>query len=232
LFFAKSYDLSFSRFRRLFSSSTRASSPSERTPVPALFLHWFFTTVLVITTTVIFRDHEPGKQSYIFIVAIYAYVLDVIFFVLVGAAMLYLRLAPRSKWHLKSESNHWISIAASIVFGAACLFPLIFMWIPDSDNKTLTSLTNIPWFVGQTVCVAILGISVLYWFGFRYVVPHVGKHRGMEFIIVRNPRFHEEHGYPVQTFEEIAADWKLPDASVPDDKLMELSAQFKRDIDG
>jgi hypothetical protein len=124
-----------------------------------------------------------------------------------------------------------ISIAASLIFLGATAFPLICLWIPDPDVKTLTSLTTIPWFVMQTVCMGILGISVLYWFGFRYIVPRFGKHPGMKFVIERNPRFHEEHEYPVQTFEEIVAEWKLPDTSRPDETLIELERQFKQDVD-
>ena len=215
----------------MLSSSPRVASHTEPTPVAALFLHLFFTSLLVVIPTVILRKQRPGIQSYIFIVTLYTFVLDVVFFVLIGIAMLYLRLAQRSKYRSKSESNHWISIIASLIFFGATLFPLICLWIPDPAEKTLTALTTIPWFVAQTVCAAVFGISLLYWFGFRFIVPRIGKHHGMEFVIERIPRFHEEHGYPVQTFEEIAADWKLPNASNPDKTLIELSRHFNQDID-
>jgi amino acid transporter len=231
LFFAKSYDLSFSRLRRIFSRSAKVTSQNEPTPVPALFLHLLFTTVLVVIPTLILRKNHPGQQSYIFIVTTYTIVLDVIFFVLIAIAMLYLRLAPGSRWRYKSRANHWLSIAASLVFFAATMFPLICLWIPDPEKQTLTDLTTIPWFAAQTLCAAVLGVSVLYWFGFRFIVPRIGKRRGMTFVIERNPRFHEEHKYPVQTFEEIAADWKLPNPSQPDETLIEMSRKFKQDVD-
>jgi hypothetical protein len=67
----------------------------------------------------------------------------------------------------------------------------------------------VSWYVPQTVGVAVLAMSLIYWFGFRYVVPQVGSRGGKEFTVEREPIFHVEHGYPVQVYEIIRFCWKV-----------------------
>jgi hypothetical protein len=229
LYLAKSYDLSLSRLKRIFSSA-RTTTHHEKTPVAALLMHLFTTTIFVLVPTIVLRSSNPGTQSYYVIVAIYGFVINITFFGLVALGMLYLRLAPGSGFRRKSQANHWISIAASLILLAASLFPFICLWIPDPDHKYIAN-TVVSWFVPQTVCATVLAISLIYWFAFRYIVPHVGSNRGRTFVIERIPRFHEEHGYPVQTFEEIVTEWKNVDSSRPPEILLQRERHFRGDLD-
>jgi len=176
-----------------------------------MLIHWVFTTILVLAIGLSLQPIPYSyAPAYTFIVAVYAYVIDVVFFSLVGLGLLYLRLAPGSNWRRKSKANHWVSILSALVFVAALLFPLFGMWIPDPEKKFLERTASlVPWYIPQTVGVVVLGASLIYWCGFRYLVPHVGNRGGKELIVEREPIFHVEHGYPVQVYETVRLCWKV-----------------------
>ena len=171
--------------------------------------------------------NDPGTQAYTLVVAVYTYVIDIITFTCAGLGMLYLRLAPGSKWHAISEANHWISIIASLILATAHIVPLVCLWIPDQKPQFRDLLrTKISWYIPQTVAVIAVTLSFVYWLGFRYVIPHLGNHTGRKFVIEREPRFHEEYGHPVLTFETITTGWQQPNPSVADPKLIERERRF------
>jgi hypothetical protein len=211
-FWGNSYSFSWKKFRA--GESMRADHSSESTPVPALFLHWFFTTVLVIAAVVSLRSTKhAARDSYFFVVSVYAFSIDVIVFAWVALGMLYLRIAPGSQWYLKSPANHWASLAASLILLAGTAFPLICMWIPDPEKSTLGQSDSVPWYVSQTVGAGIFFFSFLYWIGFHYVVPRFGGHGGKTFKVHRRPYFRREHDpntdkeYLIQIFEIVKTEW-------------------------
>jgi hypothetical protein len=220
-FWAKSYSFSWKKLR-----ATRADHSSESTPVPALFLHWFFTTILVIAAVVSLRSTaHAARDAYFFVVSVYAYSIDVIVFAWVSLGMLYLRIAPGSQWYLKSPANHWVSMAASLILLTGTAFPLICMWIPDPDKSTLGQSDTIPWYVSQTVGAGIFFFAFLYWLGFKYVAPHIGGNGGKTFTVQRRPYFRQERDlvteqdYLIQAFEIVKTSWILNAASHAEEVL-------------
>lgn len=224
-FWANSYSFSWKKFRA--RESMRADHSSESTPVPALFLHWFFTSVLVIAALTSVRSTKhSARDAYFFVVSVYAYSIDVIIFAWVSLGMLYLRIAPGSQWYLKSPANHWASITASLLLLAGTVFPLICMWIPDPEKSTLGQSDSIPWYVSQTVGAGIFLFSFLYWLGFKYIAPYIGGKGGKIFTVDRKPYFRQEHefdtgrDYLIQVFEIVKTDWVPITASKVEEVLL------------
>jgi hypothetical protein len=213
LFWAKGYN-----FQR--------DQSAELTPVPALFLHWLFTTVLIIAALVGIRSSEnAGRDAYFFVVSVYAYVLDVVIFAWIALGVLYLRISPGSLWYSISPANHWVSIIAAFIFLSSTTFPLICMWIPDPAKKTLAQSNRIAWYTSQTVGIAVFVFAILYWLVFRYIVPRVGSHRGRELYSKRTPVFRkeavpgEDHYYLIRTFEIVETYWAKSDCADVVDEL-------------
>lgn len=226
LFWAKSYHISLKGFIR--GKTIQQDDSTEATPIPALFLHWLFTAILVIAALVGVRSSKhAARDAYFFIVSVYAYVLDVVFFAWVAIGMLYLRISPGSLWHSISPANHWVSITVALIFLTSTVFPLICMWIPDPAKKTLGQSDSIAWFASQTVGLAVFAFSILYWVGFRYIVPRIGNHNGRTLNIIRTPIFRREHDsntdqdYLVRTFEIVKTYWGSSDGSDVQSTLIE-----------
>ena len=211
LFFAKRYDTSLGRL--LGRQPSKEVAPAEKTPVAAILIHWTFTTITVIATLLSLRPPSyDSTPTYTFIVTVMTYVIDLIFFICVGLGVLYLRLAPGSNWHKKSEAKPWLSTTCAFIFVTALAFPLICMWIPDPAEPSITRTDGlVSWYTPQTVGLIIVAISFAYYLGFRFVIPHVGRHAGKEFHTYRKPIFEKENGYPVQTYERIRFWWEARD---------------------
>jgi amino acid transporter len=192
LFFASSYSFSFRRgFQRLPQTREGYQLHTSRAPAAALGLHWAVTTILIIGT--VFGISEGGYShvpGYYLMLASYAYGLDVVWFAVIGIAMLYLRLWPGSRWQYKSPIPHSIGIIAALVFTATNVFPLVAIWIKDPNEGWLAKSENkVPWFAGQTFVFSVLGAGVLYWLAFRFYVYQRKTKTGDELEITRIPIF-------------------------------------------
>ena len=172
-------------------------------------------------------SEHAARDAYFFVVSVYAYVLDVVFFAWVALGVLYLRISPGSLWYLISPANHWVSIIAALIFLTGTAFPLICMWIPDPAKKTLGQSDSTAWYTSQTVGVAVFAFSILYWVGFKYIVPHIGNHGGRELCSIRTPVFRKEKDsntnqyYLVRTYEIVKTYWGNSDRSDVDQTLIE-----------
>ena len=155
-------------------------------------MHWSVTTIIILGTVLGLRaaasSHLP---AYYIMLASYAYGLDVVWFSVIGVAMLCLRLWPGSTWRYKSTFiPHPVGIAAAAVFTLTNVFPLIAIWIPDPAEPFLVKSDGaIPWFASQTFVFSVLGGGVLYWLGFRLYVYLRESKTGEEFEITRIPIF-------------------------------------------
>lgn len=190
---------------RLFSCGFRDRASREvfldKTPLGALSLHWFFSILIIACTWGV----SSPTGAYTIAFGVFSYAIDVFFGVCIGLGLLGLRLRRSSNWHLKSPSNAAISICAATLFVIANTFPLIALWVPPTADFA----TSYPWFLVPTISVCLLGAGVLYWAGFSYVLPHVGRNAGRELRVERVPFFHVEHGDPVQVAEVTTFYWEV-----------------------
>ncbi|KAL9131578.1 MAG: hypothetical protein Q9217_000535 [Psora testacea] len=179
----------------------------DETPIGALILHWSFSTLLILAT----GAQTSPYASYQILVSLYSYTIDAIFGLCLGAGLLFLRLASGRKWAQKSRAGSGfspsISIVAAALFTITNAFPIIAAWIPPSGRFQALAGTYFPWYSTPTVGWSVIVLGVVYWLVFRYVVPHIGDHRGKKLKVQRKLFFHEEHHYPVQWHEQIKFEW-------------------------
>ncbi|KAK0634057.1 amino acid permease-domain-containing protein [Immersiella caudata] len=191
LFFASSYSFTLRRgFQRLPQTREGYQLHSSRAPAAALALHWAVTTVLIIGTVFGIKDATSHYPIYYLMVASYAYGLDVVWFAVIGIAMLYFRLWPGSRWRYKSPIPHAVGIVAATVFTATNAFPLVAIWIKDPEEDSLVKTEGlVRWFASQTFVFSVLGAGVLYWLAFRFYVYQRKTKTGDELEVTRIPIF-------------------------------------------
>ena len=155
---------------------------------------------------------QDPKASYIILVSLYSYSIDVFFGLILGAGLVYLRLSSSRNWGKKSQAIPWVSTTAGGIFAIANAFPFIASWVPPSDKEPSLT-TGVPWFATPTVGWCLIATAILYWAAFYYLVPRLGDHRGKELKVHRILFFHEEHGYPVQWHERLNFNWVIKNGS-------------------
>ncbi|KAM7186212.1 high-affinity methionine permease [Naviculisporaceae sp. PSN 640] len=199
LFFASSYTFSLKPgqnfgFRRLPPGSRAGyQMHSSRAPAAALGLHWTVTCILIVA--VVFGTDKKGDgfdhvPAYYLFVTAYAYGLDIIWFSVIGMAMLCLRLWPGSRWRHKSPIPHWIGTTAALLFTVTNMFPLVCIWVADPAEKYLAKSEGVvPWFASQTTALCVVAASALYWVGFRFYLYQKRSKDGQELEVIRSPVF-------------------------------------------
>ena len=214
LWFSNSYNLSF---RKLFGT---ARSPvrntedphnqgvywhSEKTPAATMLFHWIITNLFIIPAIFILQPVPySSNPAYIFLVTFYDYVLDVFWFASVGLSLVYLRLWPGThRWRKVSKFPHWLSTTVALIFSALNIFPVVGVWIYDPSLPYETQTTDlVKWYVGPTIGLTVLGISLLYWAGFRSWLLVWGKRTGKYLSVERTPIIRNEpDGSYLQVYE-------------------------------
>jgi hypothetical protein len=213
LWFAENYDLSLRtlfRFRRP-EKSPEIHLHDEKTPAATMVLHWVTMNMFLIPTVFIIQPvpYSPAP-AYTFLVTFYTYVLDVFWFGITGLGVLYLRLWPNTKWRKMSSFNPWLSTIAALIFTLLNLFPVISVWIPDPAVKYLARTNKLViWYAGPTVGLVVLGLSVLYWFGFWSYIRRRESRERKKFEVERIPIIREEEGSYIQLFEIVGCRWSV-----------------------
>lgn len=201
-FISRSYNVNI---RKIFDRSSE--SIQDETPIGALILHWSLTVLLILAT----GAQKDPLDSYRILVSLYSYVIDAFFGVCLGGCLLFLHFYKARKWRQKSKDgvglSHIISISAALLFTIANAFPVIVSWIPPSAGFVSGTGSYIPWYTTPTVGWSVILCGLIYWLIFRFIVPHVGNHRGLKLKIQRTLFFYGEGEHPVQTHEQIKSEW-------------------------
>jgi hypothetical protein len=218
LLFAESYDLSL---RRLLGFSRPEESfgihlHTEKTPAATMLVHWFITNIIIMPALFKIKPepYSPGP-AYTFLITFYAYVVDVFWFSIVGFGLLYLRLWPGTRWSEISSFNPWLSTIAALIFTLMNLFPVVGIWIPDPAVKYLANTGNlVSWYAGPTVGIAVLALSVIYWFGFWGMIRQRESREGKELAVERRPIILEDEGAYIQLYEIVGLRWRVKGGNV------------------
>ena len=203
---AKSIAIPAIPFGRLLGRTSK--SQPEETPIGGLALHWTLSVLLLLAT----GAQHKSDASYLILVNLTSYSVEVLFGLLLGGGLVFLRLSSSRNWGSKFQAIPWVFITAGVIFTVANAFPLIAMWVPPSKNdpppnKGIPPNKETPWFATATVGWCLIGVGILYWAAFYYLVPRIGDHRGKELKVHRILFFQEEHGYPVQWHERLNFSW-------------------------
>lgn len=153
----------------------------EDIPVGALVLHLSMSILLILGTWTL-----TAADTYSLLVDLYSYTIDALFGASLGLSLLVLRLSSRS-WASHSRNSGFrihplISILAASVFGIANLYPLAGKWIPPK----IYILLKVPWYTTAVVGTSIMACGVLWWAGFLFVMPRIGRgHVGRYMLVTR-----------------------------------------------
>jgi amino acid transporter len=176
----------------------------EEVPVGALVLHFTMSILLILGT---WRLTAP--DTYGLLVDLYSYTIDATFGACVGFGLLSLRLFSKRGWAQNSQNSGFrikpfVSLIAAAIFGIANLYPVLAMWVPP---KVVVALP-IPWYTTGVVGWSIMFCGFLWWVGFRFIMPHIGRdHIGRYLLVTRKLWFHQENDYKVLEYEEIDFRW-------------------------
>jgi amino acid transporter len=176
----------------------------EEVPVGALVLHFTMSILLILGTW-----HLTAPDTYSLLVDLYSYSIDANFGACVGFGLLSLRLFSKRGWAEHSRNSGfrispYVSFIAAAIFGIMNLYPVIAMWIPP---KVVAGL-SIPWYTTGVVGWSIIFCGFLWWVGFRFIVPRIGRdHIGRYLLVTRKLWFHQENDYKVLEYEDIDFRW-------------------------
>jgi len=166
---------------------------------------------VVIIPVLVFRSDVPYNPTpaYTFLVGIVVYVTHVVKFTLIALGLLWLRFSTKAKWAEKSQFKHpIISIIAASLLLVICLFPLIFIWVPDSAYPQFSrTFGMVSWFVLQTIGLSILGLAFLYWVLLRLYIRIRAAREGKTLHVKREPKFKMDSGGLVQIAEIVTLQW-------------------------
>ncbi len=200
LYLASGYEFSLRHgFRRLPAHAAGHSLHTKKAPAAALALHWTVTTVLILaavlgtaaangaTTEEGTFSHLPG---YSLLVTASTYGLDMIWFCVIGFAMLWLRLWPGREWREISVVPHWLGVVAAVVFTATNVVPLVTIWVPDAAQPFMARTdSKVPWYASQTMAVSIVAAAGLYWLVFKGYLWQRRQRYGQVRTVTRHPVF-------------------------------------------
>jgi hypothetical protein len=210
-YLASSYEFSSCGFHRLPAHAASHQFYSQKAPAATLAVHWSVTTVMILaamfgTATGDTFSHLPG---YSLLLTANAYGLDIMWFTVIGVAMLILRLWPGSNWRHKSGVPHSLGVLAAVVFTVTNAVPLIAIWVPDPAQPFIArSDGKVRWFAGQTMAVTVLAAGAVYWVGFRGYWWQIKRRFGKVMKMTRSPVFQEgPNGALLLLFEIIRQDW-------------------------
>ena len=178
---------------------------SQETPFGALFLHWFFTILMILAT-----NHLDPTDAYGVLVNLYSYTVVTVFGFAIAIGMLKLRFSSREEWRKKSAFNPYFSIISAFIFAVGSAYPIIASWVPPNGSYAKESPSTIPWFTTPTVAWSILGFGLAWYIGFNLYASRRLRKDGLEFKVEKEQIFEkdpEPDGPPVQTHEKVFLTW-------------------------
>ncbi|KAH8649408.1 amino acid permease-domain-containing protein [Tricladium varicosporioides] len=233
LVFAQNYDFSLGRFLRKTSPKAHVNPAySEKTPVATIALHWSLTTAMVLAGVLAIqpKPYSP-TPAFSFLTSVFVYNIDVLCFTSLAFGVLCLRFSRSARWANKSEFKHpAVSILAALTLFVGCLFPLIFIWVPDPAFKTLTRTSNlVPWYAGQTTGLCLVAFSFLYWVGFRTYISIRSAREGKTLHVKREPKFKHDSGGLTQILEIVTLQWRR-EVGMRLDEIEEAGNEFRPEV--
>ncbi|KAI9699148.1 MAG: hypothetical protein M1836_003338 [Candelina mexicana] len=205
LFFASSFDTPYARLQaQLFPSQLPKSRrpPPEQSPLPALFLHWMFSMVMIGASS-----STTSDVSYTILVSLYSYAIVILVGFFVAGGLLYLRFASdeRRTWVPNAGFKPWGGPTAAIIYTLVCAFMIVTAFLPPSVGSVFhKSKTQPEWWIVPTVGLAILALGYFYYLLFAYAVPRIKKQR---LFVERKATIVRDHGEWVQAVERVEAVW-------------------------
>ena len=206
-----------SPFRRLFRPIPPVGGFEERTPVPALFLHWLSSLILVLA--------PPAGNTYTIFTRLYSFMTLAWFGVFLAGGLLYYGYLKHHLHHLSDSTGDqyqwkdvagfrpWLGPVFPLIYFVASLAIIAGDWVPPHGEVTAGA---VKWFIVPTVGMGLFVVGIIYWFVLTCVLP-LWNHKTLR--VTRTPFLDEDENF---RFEEVITKWiARPDdvSEVPDPHL-------------
>ncbi|KKA28283.1 hypothetical protein TD95_001846, partial [Thielaviopsis punctulata] len=146
-----------------------------RAPSAAIFLHWIFSVILIVSLT--------AKDSYTFVTNIFTYTGNWIKRnfnqVLLAIGLLYLTWTPSEDW-ARTRTSFRNYPPVTVFYALSLLFTLAVPFVPND------LLGSIPFWVLPTVGTSMLAVGALYWLIWANVLPMLGFHMQHEIEVMQD----------------------------------------------
>lgn len=175
--------------------------PEEKTPMPALLLHWLTSLILILS--------PPASDGYLIFTRLYSYMTYAWFGIFLGGGLLYVGYIKQYVSDYNGGSYQWKNIAGfrpyfGPLFPALYFFASLFMvvgaWVRPQNGSDL-AYSSIKWFVIPTIGVGLFAVGVVYWFGLVKVLP-IFYHKTLR--VRRTPYLDRDENF---RFEEVTTQW-------------------------
>ncbi|KAI5809304.1 amino acid permease-domain-containing protein [Pyronema omphalodes] len=175
------------------STSSTVSVEFGQTPVPALFLHWIVSVLLIL----VLKD----KDSFAFLNYLRSYAIDACIGLLLAAGLLYKRYSTGGKWAELRGFKPWLGPVIPLFYLLSNIYLVFVPWVSIGNAS---AIMQVAWYLAPTVTMAVFAGGVAYWGGLKVVELAIGKKLKIE----RTPYFDRDN----YIMEEVRTAWVVAGA--------------------
>ena len=174
---------------------------SEKTPVPALLLHWMTSLILILS--------PPAGDLYTIFTQLYSYMISAWFGVFLAGGLLYYgyfkqyqsdRRGGKYKWKIVAGFRPWLGPIFPLIYFLSCLAAVVGDWLPPSHGNNMTS-TSVKWYITPVVGIALFAFGIVYWFVLTHMLP-LWNHKTLR--VRRTPFLDADQNF---RYEEVITRW-------------------------
>ncbi|KAL8717385.1 MAG: hypothetical protein Q9225_005366 [Loekoesia sp. 1 TL-2023] len=185
-----------------------SSQEDERSPMPALLLHWVFTMLLIAATSSV-----APSVAYQVLVSLYSYTIVALGGLLTAGGLLYLHWVKGREWTDNVGFRPWGGPAAAVLYSLVCAFLLISAFLPPSAKSPFADAERgYHWYIVPVVGLCSVVVGYLYYLVFAKLIP---RWKQQMLIVERDPIIVRQDGKPngewVQILEIIDFWWTARD---------------------
>ena len=129
----------------------------EQTPMGALFLHWFFSVLLIAVTAKL----KPVEQ-YQLLIRIYTYAMVVLLGAVVSGSLILAYCRKSLDWKNRASFRPWLSPLPAVIYFVVCCFSMVTNFFKLDSRSPY--FTEVPWWVAPMVGL-IMPLLGLFWCG-------------------------------------------------------------------
>lgn len=140
----------------------RCDEESDRTPIPALFLHFLFSVVMILIAT----QGMPPHKGVFLLFTLYPYSVNVLCGIFLSAGLIWLYLNPKAHWKDRRGINPPLGILWPILYGLGTIAMTVAIWWPQESEGE----DAVAWYVAPLwASLVFFGLGPLYWIIFEKV---------------------------------------------------------------
>lgn len=204
----------------MFTSTPPQDSFEEKTPIPALLLHWVISLIWILSLSM--------GNSYVIFTQLYSYAGTAWFGVLIAGGLLYYGYIKQYRSDSRGGTYRWRDIAGfrpwlgpvfPLIYFVVCLTMVVGDWIPPLNVEGMTS-ASVQWFFVPVLGTALYAIGIIYWFVLTCVLP-LWCHKTLR--VRRTPWLDSDENF---RYEEVVTVWIAGPEEELEDKDPDLQSDY------